>query len=523
MANYLIRRFFQMILVVLLSTVAIYILLNVAPGGPISPCLSQPRNCPGPAEIARLEAYLGLDKPLMLRYLSWVLGDDWMGADWVYLGMSRYELTVVGKNGAPMMRTNSETGEKEPVTERIRFWADPGPALLNPGLNVWVTGTSDGMRTVEIGNPSDSDSTQQTLPLYQAQAVVVKPPRSEQTTTEATLDGSILSQEGSLFVIETLNGERYAIQTHPETIFTFPEGEIKPRPEDGLWLNIGGLTGAYGMLDKISGFHGTGHGVLRWDFGLSWRSNQPVSDLLMSRLPNTLWLTVSATLLSIVIGIPIGMYSATRQYSRMDYAVTTFAFFGSAMPIFWFGLMMILVFSYQFKVWDLPFLPVGGASLVRTAPEGSLLYALNTSPGSLLDRAVHLILPVLVLSLASLSQYSRFARGSMLEVLRQDYVRTARAKGLRERFVMYKHALRNALIPIVAVVVFDIAGVFGGATLTETIFSYPGMGRLYFDALGANDWPIVMAFLYISAILIVFATLARDMLFTIVDPRIRFR
>lgn len=167
--------------------------------------------------------------------------------------------------------------------------------------------------------------------------------------------------------------------------------------------------------------------------------------------------------------------------------------------------------------------PGWGASLVREAPEGSLLQVLDAAPGSLIDRAIHLILPVLVLSLASLAQYSRFARGSMLEVLRQDYVRTARAKGLLERIVLYKHALRNALIPIVAVVVFDIAGIFGGATLTETIFSYPGMGRLYFDALGTNDWPVVMAFLYISAILIVIATLARDVLFTVVDPRIRFR
>lgn len=523
MANYLIRRFFQMILVVLLSTVAIYILLNVAPGGPISPCLSQPKNCPGKAEIARLEAYLGLDKPLMLRYLAWILGDDWMGANWVYVGVPRYEYTLITKNGTPMTRTNPETGEKEPVTDSIRFWADPGPALLNPGLNVWITGTPEGERALEVGNPNDDGFVQQTLPLYQAQTVQVNPPRGNKAPAEVAVNGAILAQEGSLFVVETMNGDRYAIQTHPETTFTFPEGETKPRPQEGAWLNISWLTGAYGILDKISGFHGTGHGVLRWDFGLSWRSNQPVSDLLMSRLPNTLWLTLGATLLSIVIGIPIGMISATRQYSRMDYTVTTFAFFGSAMPIFWFGLMMILVFSYKFKGWNLPFLPVGGATLVRTAPEGSLLYMLNTTPGSLIDRAVHLLLPVLVLSLASLSQYSRFARGSMLEVLRQDYVRTARAKGLRERVVMYKHALRNALIPIVAIVVFDIAGVFGGATLTETIFSYPGMGRLYFDALGANDWPIVMAFLYISAILIVFATLARDMLFTIVDPRIRFR
>ena len=523
MVNYLIRRFFQMIVVVLFSTVAIYILLNVAPGGPISPCLSNPRNCPSEAEIARLEAYLGLDKPLMLRYLAWIIGDDWMGANWVYVGLTQFEQPLIGRDGNPVTRTNTETGEEEMVTEKFRYWADPGPALLNPGLSLWVTGVQNGQLEVKIGNPDDDGYISQTLPSYAANTVTVKPPRGENSSEEVIVNGTVLSQEGSLFVVQDLNSNRYAVQASPETVFTFPDGEARSRPEQGTWLNIGWLTGAYGVLDKISGFHGNGRGVLRWDFGLSWRTNQPVSELLKSRLGNTLMLTVSATLLSIIVGIPIGMYSATRQYSRTDYVVTTFSFFGSAMPVFWFGLMFILLFSFQFKNWGLPFFPTGGVSSVREPPVGSLLDLLHAIPGSFVDRFAHLILPILVLSLASLAQYSRFARSSMLEVLRQDYVRTARAKGLVERVVIYKHALRNALIPVVAIVVFDIAGIFSGATLTETIFSYPGMGRLYFDALGTNDWPIVMAFLYISAILIVIVTLARDIMFTVVDPRIRFR
>jgi len=522
MINYLIRRFFQMIVVVLLSTVAIYILLNIAPGGPISPCLANPRNCPSEAEIARLEAYLGLDKPLMLRYLAWIIGDDWMGANWVYAGLTQFEQPVIGRDGNPITRVDAKSGEEEILTEKFRYWADPGPALLNPGLSLWVTGSQNGQREVQIGNSNDDGYVSQTLPLYTANTVTVKPPRGENSPEEVVVNGTILSQEGSLFVVRELTGKLYAVQASPETIFTFPDGEARPRPEHGTWLNISWLTGAYGVLDKISGFHGNGHGVLRWDFGLSWRTNQPVSELLKSRLVNTLMLTVAATLLSITVGIPIGMYSATRQYSRIDYTVTTFAFFGSAMPVFWFGLMLILLFSFQFKNWGLPFFPTGGVSSVREPPVGSLLELLRVVPGSFVDRIAHLILPVLVLSLASLAQYSRFARGSMLEVLRQDYVRTARAKGLVERVVIYKHALRNALIPVVAIVVFNIAAIFSGATITETIFSYPGMGRLYFDALGANDWPIVMAFLYISAILIVIVALARDVMFTVIDPRIRF-
>jgi peptide/nickel transport system permease protein len=192
------------------------------------------------------------------------------------------------------------------------------------------------------------------------------------------------------------------------------------------------------------------------------------------------------------------------------------------MPVFWFGLMMILLFSYMFKQWELPFMPTGGVASAREAPPGSLLAELNATPGSFVDRTVHLILPTTVLSLLYLAGWSRYARSSMLEVLRQDYVRTARAKGLLERLVIMKHALRNALIPIVTILVFDIAGIFSGAILTETIFSYPGMGSLYFQALGANDWPVVMAFLFITSILVVLATLSRDILYTIVDPRIRF-
>ena len=278
------------------------------------------------------------------------------------------------------------------------------------------------------------------------------------------------------------------------------------------------------MLSNLSQFNGPNRGIFRGDFGTSWRlsPSQPVSELLMSRLGNTMRLMITATVLSLIIAIPIGIYSGVHQYSKADYAVTTFAFFGSAMPVFWFGLMLILVFAVGFKDAGIPYMPSGGVALVRTAPPGSLEAMLDVTPGSTVDRIIHIILPASMLSLAYMAGWSRFMRSSMLEVLRQDYVRTARAKGLLQRAVIYKHALRNALIPIITIVVFQIPGFFGGATLTETVFSYPGIGRLYFEALGANDWPIVMAILFITAILVVFATLLGDFLYTIVDPRIRF-
>lgn len=269
-------------------------------------------------------------------------------------------------------------------------------------------------------------------------------------------------------------------------------------------------------------------GVLRGDFGTSWQvaRGSPVSTVLASRLRNTLILMVSATVISLAIAIPIGIFSAVKQYSRLDYVMTSFSFFGTAMPVFWFGLMMIILFggnqSPLYKAFGFPYLPTGNVILVRDPLPGSLEALLGVEPGSALDIAIHAILPTLVLSLLYMAGWSRFMRSSMLEVLRQDYVRTARAKGLRERLVIIKHAMRNALIPLITIVVFQIPGIFGGATITETVFNWPGMGFLYVFALGANDYPVAMAFLFISSVLVVIASLLGDILYTVVDPRIRF-
>lgn len=264
-------------------------------------------------------------------------------------------------------------------------------------------------------------------------------------------------------------------------------------------------------------------GVMRWDWGESWSlaRGQQVTEIIGSRVKNTIILMTTVTVISLMVAIPIGIISAVKQYSALDYTVTTFSFFGTAMPVFWFGLLMIILFSLKFQEWGLPYFPTGDVFTTRVTP-GSIQDVLNIVPGTLADRTVHLFLPVLVLTLLYLAGWSRFMRSSMLEVLRQDYVRTARAKGLGERAVIVKHAARNALIPLITIVVFQIPGIFSGAILTETIFNYPGMGRLFIDALGRDDWPIVMAILFITAILVVVATLLGDILYTVVDPRIRF-
>ena len=482
MTNYLIRRFIQMVLVVLFATMAIYAILNLAPGGPMAGLnqIGDRKARYSEADRARLAAYLGLDKPLVLRYLVWLLGDDWLGADYMYLGI------------------------KPP--EGMRFYAAPGIAYASGGYEIWFTGTEEG-----VGEDG--------LTLYTADKVSIRP---KEDVPEGAIGGKIIEVVGNTIKLDVPAVTTDAwVRTNSDTQW---EASNAPKWPEGQWVKVSWLFGSNGLLQKYAHFHGTGHGILRFDFGTSWRvaRGKQISTIIGSRLDNTILLTVTATILSLGVAIPVGIYSAVKQYSRLDYIVTTFTFFGTAMPVFWLGLMLILIFSVKFQQWGLPYFPAGGVTSVRTPPQGSLLRTLNVAPGGTSDIAIHLILPTITLSLLQMAGWSRYMRSSMLEVLRQDYVRTARAKGLTERVVIVKHAMRNALIPIVTIVVFTIPGIFGGATITETIFSWQGMGRLYFDALGADDWPLVMVLLFITSVLTVIATLVGDILYTIVDPRIRY-
>ncbi len=299
----------------------------------------------------------------------------------------------------------------------------------------------------------------------------------------------------------------------------------------GCYLpNDDGTCDDYVYLHELPQIHPeirSSDGVLRGDFGRSTviRQGAPVSAELLSRLGPTLELMVSALLLSLLIGVPIGIYSAVRQYSRFDYFFTTLSFFGSSMPVFFFGLLMILAFSVMpiFLADTFPWMPRLPSGLrVAIRPYEIAPWLPTVQPGSLADRLLHLAMPLTVLTLFNTATWSRFVRSSMLEVLRQDYVRTARAKGLVERVVIMKHALRNALIPFVTILVLQIPGIFAGAIITETVFAWPGMGRLYVDALNRSDWPVALAFIFITAILTVIATLLGDILYTVVDPRIKY-
>ena len=398
MGAFFVRRIFQMILVVLVSAVATYALLNLAPGGPLAGLRQQQQSARfqiTEEDIARIRAYFELDLFLPYRFTRWLIG------------------------------------------------VPTGPMVI--GGNEYFSDLVVGCR-----KPIESD---------------------------------ILNEDTGEYEI--------VITGCKEDVF---------------------------MKDLVG--RRSSRGILLGDFGLSWRilRDRPVSDLLLSRLSKTLQLIGLSTLLSLLIGVPLGVYSAVKQYSRFDYIFTSLAFMGSAMPTFFFGLLMIILFSLVPKEAGWPYVPSGLSESVRdyTIP---LIGAVEA--GSFKDRSLHILLPTAVLTIVNISFYSRFVRASMLEVLRQDYVRTARAKGLSERVVILKHALRNALIPFITIVVFTLPGLFSGALITESIFAWPGMGRLYLLALGDFDYPVAMAIFFILAILTVIATLMRDFLYTIADPRIR--
>jgi peptide/nickel transport system permease protein len=251
--------------------------------------------------------------------------------------------------------------------------------------------------------------------------------------------------------------------------------------------------------------------VVTGDFGYSTSNSMPVIDAILDRMPATLLLMGSALIVSLVIGVSLGIYSALRPYSFADYAVTTFAFFGQSMPVFWLALMLQLAFSVHGI--DLPF----GYRL--QLPSAGLAESDSFDLG---DRLEHLVLPTAVLSLLYIAQWSRFMRSSMLEVVKTDYIRTASAKGLSQRVIIFKHAFKNALIPLVTVIALSLPILVGGAVVTEDIFAWPGMGRLFYNALNQFDFALLMGYLMLTSLMVVFFNLVADVAYVWLDPRVKY-
>ncbi|MDP3787210.1 MAG: ABC transporter permease [Candidatus Omnitrophota bacterium] len=248
--------------------------------------------------------------------------------------------------------------------------------------------------------------------------------------------------------------------------------------------------------------------LARFDLGSSFTDDRPVSQKIFERIPVTITINILSLALIFLIAVPIGIASAVRENSLFDKFSTIFVFLGFAMPTFWLALLAMSLFGVY-----LGWLPILGIK--------SLDFEQYSFLGKLLDLTRHLILPVSISAFGGLAGISRYMRTSMLEVLHKDFIRTARAKGLSERSVVYKHALRNALLPIVTIIGLSVPGLIGGSVIFESIFAIPGMGKLFFDSVMARDYPIIMGILFIGAILTLLGNLIADIMYACVDPRIR--
>jgi peptide/nickel transport system permease protein len=244
--------------------------------------------------------------------------------------------------------------------------------------------------------------------------------------------------------------------------------------------------------------------VLAGNLGVSYQAGVPVLEIIGQMLPNTLVLSAAALALTLAVAVPAGVISAARPYSATDHGVTLLALFGISVPTFWFGLMLIVLFSVA-----LGWFPPGGMRTIGAPP-------------SLLDLGRHLVLPAIVLGSANMALVARYTRSATLAVLREDYVRTARAKGVAERDVLYRHALRNAMLTVVTVVGLQLPRLVGGAAITETVFAWPGMGSLAVRAAFERDYPMIMGITLVISAVVAASSLLVDMLYVWIDPRIRY-
>jgi peptide/nickel transport system permease protein len=289
--------------------------------------------------------------------------------------------------------------------------------------------------------------------------------------------------------------------------WTHPIGEI-PQPNAGIFTPIVQCLDPRTYID--SDVPGTRKGVLRGDWGISLVNRQPVTQVIGDRMKNTLLLMITAEVLIISLALLIGIYSALHQYSYLDNAITASTFILYSMPVFFFALLAMYIFSVLFRKWGLPYLPTVG----MFDPN------IGQTPAQV---AWHMVLPVATLSFTFIAGYSRYIRSAMLESLGQDYVRTARAKGLPNPEVIYIHVLKNAALPIVTLVALDLPFLLGGAIVTEQIFGWPGMGRLFIDHVSRSDTAVVMGILMMIAFAVIIFQIIADVTYAWLDPRIRYK
>ena len=296
----------------------------------------------------------------------------------------------------------------------------------------------------------------------------------------------LIQAVGICLVISAVSFFLLFLNTDPALVLLPPEAEVEDievfKHQMGLDRPV--IVQYLDFLRKV---------VIHGDFGESFVAKVPAIDLIVERFPATFKLAVAALLVVNIIAIPVGVIAAIRRYSWMDNIATSIALFGQAMPLYWFGIMLIIIFG----VW-LGWLPISGS-----------------------DTWAHLVLPAITLGSWIVPVNMRLVRSGMLDVLNQDYIRTARAKGIIERKVLWKHAFRNAAIPVVTVLGMQFGALLGGAVVTETVFAWPGLGRLAIESIRMGDYPVVQAVVVIFALFIILGNLAADILAAVIDPRIR--
>lgn len=249
--------------------------------------------------------------------------------------------------------------------------------------------------------------------------------------------------------------------------------------------------------------------AVQGDFGISFRNYVPVEYAIKTALPNTLILSLTSLTIALVFAIPVGVYSAMHRNSLFDRIMTLFSTAFYSVPTIWLGMLMIILFAVKFNDWGLPSMPVAGTFNLRGG-------------GGFWDRVVHLIMPAMALALVSLAGWTRYIRSQMLEVIRQDYIRTAQAKGLKQRVTIMRHAFKNAILPLVTLVGLTIPDLFGGALVVENVFGYRGIGQLTIESLNSNDYSVAMASVMMLAFLTVLGNLIADILYGVLDPRVRY-
>lgn len=464
MTQYIIRRLLQAIPLLLLISIILFFLIQ-ASGNPLATMGG--RQPTREEDRERLAQRLGLNEEPYMQYLFWLIGDDWRARGQVQRDTAQGTLPV---DTVHRWTFEGDAGQAIDISLSGRFAYrldvllpdDTGLASAE-GQNLQnLMLPQDGVYTVSVCGAAGESNTDYRLVLVTEDGAGVPTEDQLQEPAFSALcsDAATVEDMGTTRIGETIYGER--------------------------------------------------RGVLRGDFGKSLGTGyRPVVELIEKALPNTLILMLTAQFVIVVLSLVIGIISAVRQYSLLDNVLTFISYVNYSVPIFLMAYILVYIFAIKFRDWGLPHFPIDG------------MYELDEGR-TVSQVLLHLVLPVASISLLSIAGYSRYIRSTMLEVIHSDYIRTARSKGLNERRILFLHAFKNASLPLVTLIGLDLPLLIGGAVVTETIFTWPGMGDLFITSVRNSDYPVMMAILLLISVAVVIFQLLTDIVYTWLDPRIRY-